>query len=84
MNRRDWLASFGMGLGGIALSELLGRSAAASGGVLGGYAPQALQAGLYAMVCERRKPPWVSTSLSSLARLPIRWVKTLRSIRPGR
>ena len=36
MNRRDWLASFGMGLGGIALSELLGRSAAASGGVLGG------------------------------------------------
>jgi hypothetical protein len=36
MNRRDWLGSFGMGLGGIALSELLGRSAAASGGVLGG------------------------------------------------
>jgi hypothetical protein len=36
MNRRDWLASFGMGLGGIALSELLGRSAAASGGMLGG------------------------------------------------
>jgi len=28
--RREWLASFGMGLGGIALAELLGREAAAA------------------------------------------------------
>ncbi|MEX0688600.1 MAG: DUF1501 domain-containing protein [Pirellulales bacterium] len=46
--RRDWLASFGMGLGGIALADLFGREAAAAttelalppgsaGGVLDGF-----------------------------------------------
>jgi len=29
-SRRDWLASFGMGLGGIALADLMGRDAAAA------------------------------------------------------
>ena len=33
-SRRDWLSSFGMGLGGMALADMLGRTAAA-GGVLG-------------------------------------------------
>ena len=40
MNRREWLGSFGNGLGGIALAEMLGRSATAAdggGGVLGGF-----------------------------------------------
>jgi hypothetical protein len=47
MNRRDWLNSFGMGFGGLALAEMLGRGAAAeqaradgadgAGGVLGGF-----------------------------------------------
>jgi len=44
MNRRDWLNSFGMGFGGLAVAEMLGRSAAAeqaaaagAGGVLGGF-----------------------------------------------
>jgi hypothetical protein len=49
INRRDWLNSFGMGFGGVALAEMLGRSsaaeqgglepggAAAAGGVLGGF-----------------------------------------------
>ena len=39
-SRREWLHSFGMGLGGIALSEMLGRTSAGvegSGGVLGGF-----------------------------------------------
>ena len=35
-SRRDWLNSFGMGLGGMALADMLGRTAAA-GGVLGGF-----------------------------------------------
>jgi len=44
LNRRDWLSSFGMGLGGMALADMLGRAAAAegtpadnAGGVLGGF-----------------------------------------------
>ena len=43
MNRRDWLNSFGMGFGGLALAEMLGSAAAAdpaaagAGGVLGGF-----------------------------------------------
>ncbi len=40
MDRRAWLGSFGMGLGGLALADLLGRSAAAepaAGGVLDGF-----------------------------------------------
>ena len=41
MNRRDWLRSCGMGFGGLALAEMLGRGAAAAdapvGGVLGGF-----------------------------------------------
>jgi len=44
INRREWLGSFGMGLGGMALADLLGRTAAAddvaadgAGGVLGGF-----------------------------------------------
>ena len=46
MNRREWLGSFGMGFGGIALAEMLGRTAVGadgSGGVLGGFhhAPKA-------------------------------------------
>ena len=46
MNRREWLGSFGMGFGGIALAEMLGRTAVSadgSGGVLGGFhhAPKA-------------------------------------------
>jgi hypothetical protein len=36
INRREWLGSFGMGLGGMALADMLGRTAAA-GGVLGGF-----------------------------------------------
>ena len=41
MNRRDWLRSCGMGFGGLALADMLGRAAAAdeasAGGVLGGF-----------------------------------------------
>ena len=41
MNRRDWLRSCGMGFGGLALADMLGREAAAqegaAGGVLGGF-----------------------------------------------
>jgi len=42
-NHRAWLGSFGMGLGGLAVAEMLGKSAAAAeaateaGGVLGGF-----------------------------------------------
>ena len=32
MNRRDWLNSFGMGLGGLALADMLGRTARADAG----------------------------------------------------
>jgi hypothetical protein len=38
LNRRDWLHSFGLGFGGLALAEMLSRSeAAADTGVLGGF-----------------------------------------------
>ncbi|MCE2726743.1 MAG: DUF1501 domain-containing protein [Planctomycetaceae bacterium] len=41
MNRRDWLRSCGMGFGGLALADMLGRAVAAdeasAGGVLGGF-----------------------------------------------
>ena len=39
MNRRDWLHTFGLGFGGLALAQMIGRSAAAdgAGGVLGGF-----------------------------------------------
>lgn len=44
MQRREWLGSFGMGLGGLALADMLGRAVAAAdaaaqgaGGVLGGF-----------------------------------------------
>jgi hypothetical protein len=38
MTRRDWLGSFGMGFGGLAVAEMLSRSAAATeSGVLGGF-----------------------------------------------
>jgi hypothetical protein len=47
-------------------------------------ARQFSQAGRYAIDWLRRKPPWVSRSLSSVARSPTRWVKTLRSSWPGR
>ncbi|MFM8986806.1 MAG: hypothetical protein ACKONH_12270 [Planctomycetia bacterium] len=32
MNRRDWLGTFGMGFGGLALAEMLGRTAQAEAG----------------------------------------------------
>ena len=35
VSRREWLGSFGMGLGGIALAEMLGREAAAESGAAG-------------------------------------------------
>ena len=41
MNRRDWLRSCGMGFGGLALADMLGRAVAAdeasAGGALGGF-----------------------------------------------
>jgi hypothetical protein len=41
MNRREWLRSCGMGFGGLALADMLGRATAAdeasAGGVLGGF-----------------------------------------------
>jgi len=44
MNRRDWLGTFGMGFGGLALAEMLAREATGTpaaadtgGGVLGGF-----------------------------------------------
>ena len=36
LGRRQWLGTFGMGLGGIALADLLGRDAAAASSVSAG------------------------------------------------
>ncbi len=45
MNRRSWLQSFGMGLGGIAAAELLAREAGAAAGPAGLALPEGSQGG---------------------------------------